>query len=76
LVVLVEEATEHFPPLDRQVQRNADLAVSAGRSLLAGLVRAVPLVVDGVLAQDRLQVWTIALFPRGFDQVIPQVLAS
>ena len=24
----------------------------------------------------RVIVWTIALFPRGFDQVIPQVLAS
>jgi hypothetical protein len=42
------------------------LAVSAGRSLLAGLVRAVPVVVDGLLAQDRLQVpFTVDEHPVG-----------
>ena len=51
-VVLVDHATEHLAPLNRQVQRNADLIVLVGRPLLAGLVRAVPVVMAGVLAQD------------------------
>ena len=38
--------------MDRQVQRNVGLVVVVGRSLLAGLVRAVPVVMGGVLAQD------------------------
>ena len=52
LVVLVDNAVEHHAPLDRQVQRRAGLAVLVGRPLLAGLVRAVPVVVAGVLAED------------------------
>ena len=52
LVVLVDNAVEHLAPLDRQVQRRAGLAVLVGRPLLAGLVRAVPVVVAGVLAED------------------------
>jgi hypothetical protein len=52
LVVLVDNAVEHLAPLDWQVQRRAGLAVLVGRPLLAGLVRAVPVVVAGVLAED------------------------
>jgi len=51
LVVLVDQTTGHFAPLDWQVQRWADLAVLAGWSLLAGLVRAVPVVMGGVLSE-------------------------
>src|SRR5208282_3605084 len=56
LVVLVDNAVEHLAPLNRQVQRRAGLAVLVGRPLLAGLVRAVPVVVAGVLAEDWPQV--------------------
>jgi hypothetical protein len=52
LVVLVDHATEDLSPSDRQVQRRAGLAVLVGRSLLAGLVRAVAVVMAGVLAED------------------------
>jgi hypothetical protein len=52
LVVLVDHTAEHFTSLDWQVQRWAGLAVLVGRPLLAGLVRAVPVVVGGVLAED------------------------
>ncbi len=52
LVVLVDHAVEHFASLNRQVQRWADLAVLVRWSLLAGLVRAVPVVMGGVLARD------------------------
>ena len=52
LVVLVDHAAEHFASLDWQVQRWADLAVLVGRPLLAGLVRAVPAVMAGVLAEN------------------------
>jgi hypothetical protein len=52
LVVLVDQAVEHLAPPDRQVQRRAGLAVLSGRSLLAGLVRAVPVVMAAVLAED------------------------
>src|SRR6185437_1720379 len=55
-VVLVDHPAEYLPPLDRQVQRNADLVVLAGWSLLTGLMRAVPVTMAGVLAQDRAQV--------------------
>jgi hypothetical protein len=48
----VDDAAEHLPRLNRQVPRTADLVVSVGRSFLAGLVRPVPVVVIGVLAQD------------------------
>src|ERR1019366_8201240 len=51
-VVLVDHAAEHCPPLNRQVQRRAVLVVLIGRSLLAGLVRPVPVVMAGVFAQD------------------------
>ena len=50
-VVLVDHPAEYLPPLDRQVQRNADLVVLAGWSLLTGLMRAVPVVMAGVLAR-------------------------
>jgi hypothetical protein len=53
LVVLVDYAAEHLPPLNRQVQWNADLAALVGRPLLAGLVRAVPVLMGDVLVQDR-----------------------
>jgi len=49
--VLVEPAAEHLPPLERQVQRRTRLAVVAGWSSLAGLVRAVAVVMVGVLTQ-------------------------
>jgi hypothetical protein len=52
LVVLVDHAAEYFTPLDWQVQRRAGLVVVVGRSLLAGLVRAAPVVMGGVLTQD------------------------
>jgi len=52
LVVLADHATEHLAPLDRQVQRYAGLVVSVGWSFLAGLVRAVPVVMAGIFAQD------------------------
>ena len=55
-MVLVDYAAEHLAPLDRQVQRRAGLAVVAGWSLLAGLVRAVPVVMADVLAEHRPQV--------------------
>jgi hypothetical protein len=45
-VILVDHATEYLAPLDRPVERNDDLVVVVGWSLLAGLVRAV-LVVTG-----------------------------
>jgi hypothetical protein len=45
-----------LPPLDRQVQWRARLAVMVGWSLLAGLVRAVAVVTAGVLTQYRSQV--------------------
>jgi hypothetical protein len=52
LVVLVDHAVEHLAPPDRQVQRRAGMAVLIWRSLLAGLVRAVLVVMAGVLAED------------------------
>ena len=52
-VVLVDYAAEDFAPLDRQVQRNVGLVVVVGRSLLAGLVRAVAVVMGDVVVQDR-----------------------
>src|SRR5205823_13984714 len=55
-VVLVDHASEHLAPLNRQVQPGAGLAVVVGWSLLAGLVRAVPVVMGGVPAQDGPQV--------------------
>jgi hypothetical protein len=55
-VVLVDHATEDFAPLDRQLQRRAGPVIVVGRSLLARLVRAVPVVMAGVIAQNRAQV--------------------
>jgi hypothetical protein len=39
--------------MDRQVQRNVGLVVVVGRSLLAGLVRAVAVVTSDIVVQDR-----------------------
>jgi hypothetical protein len=50
--VLVDQAIEHLPALNRQAWRNADLVAPVGRSLLAGLMRPVPVVMTGVLAED------------------------
>ena len=55
-VVLVDHATEDLAPLDRQLHRRAALVIVVGRSLLTRLVRAVPVVMAGVLAQNRAQV--------------------
>jgi transposase len=44
---------EDFPPVGRQVRRMVGLAVVVGRSLLAGLVRAVAVVMGDVVVQDR-----------------------
>ena len=52
-VVLGDHAAEHFASLDRQVQRNVGLVVVIGWSLLAGLVRAVAVVMGDVDVQDR-----------------------
>ena len=48
----VDHATEHLPPLNRQVRPSAGLVVLARWSLLAGLVGPVPVVMAGVLAED------------------------
>jgi hypothetical protein len=56
LVVLADHAAEDLPLPDWEVQRDGGLGFLVGRSLLAGLVRPVPVVVAGVLAEDRLQV--------------------
>ncbi len=56
LVVLVDHAAEYLASLNRQVERNGDLVVVIGWSLLAGLVRAVPVVVADVLAKGGPQV--------------------
>jgi hypothetical protein len=39
--------------VDRQVRRMVGLTVVVGRSLLAGLVRAVAVVMGDVVVQDR-----------------------
>jgi len=52
LVVLADYATGDLVPSDRRVQRRAGLGVLVGRWLLAGLVRAVVVVVAGVLGDD------------------------
>jgi hypothetical protein len=51
-VLLVDHAAEYFPALDRCVKRHNYRRVMVGRSLLAGLVRAVTVVVARVLAED------------------------
>ena len=66
LVILVDHAAKHLAPLNWQVQRRAGLVVVVGRSLLAGLMRAVPVVVAGVFAQDRPQVpFAVDEYPVG-----------
>ena len=55
LVVLVDHAAEDLSPSDRQVPQWAGLAILAvlvGRPLLAGLVRAVAVVMAGVRVED------------------------
>jgi hypothetical protein len=52
LVVLVDHAAEHLAPPNRQIQGSAGLVVVVGWSVLAGLVRPVPVVMTGVLAED------------------------
>jgi hypothetical protein len=47
------DAAEYLAPPDpRQVDWNGDLVVVVGWSLLAGLVRAVAVVMGGVVVQD------------------------
>ncbi len=66
MVVLVDQPAEHLPPLDRPVLRYAGLVVLVGWSLLAGLVRAVPVVMAGILAQHRSQVpFAVDEYPVG-----------
>src|SRR5215471_8130988 len=55
-VVLVDHTVKCFPALDWCVKRHGYWCVMVRRSLLAGLVRAVPVVVVGVLAKDRSKV--------------------
>jgi hypothetical protein len=55
-VVLVDHAAEYLPALDWRVRGRDFRHVEVGRSLLAGLVRAVPVVVARVLAEDRSKV--------------------
>jgi hypothetical protein len=56
LVVLADHAAEYLPPPDWEVQRSGGLGFLVGRALLAGLVGPVPVVMAGVLAEDRSQV--------------------
>jgi hypothetical protein len=56
LVVLADHASEYLPPPDWEVQRIGGLGFLVGRALLAGLVGPVPVVMAGVLAEDRSQV--------------------
>src|ERR1022692_4887141 len=55
-VVLVNHAAESLPALHGCIERQDDLRVVVGRSLLAGLVRAVTVVAAGILSKDRPQV--------------------
>lgn len=56
LVVLADHAAEYLPPPDRKVQRGSGLGFPVGWPLLAGLMQPVPVVVAGVLTEDRPQV--------------------
>jgi hypothetical protein len=56
LVVLADHAAEYLPLPDWQVQRGGGLGFLVGPPLMAGLVRPVPVVMVGVLAEDRWQV--------------------
>lgn len=51
-VVLVDHAAEHFPSPHGCFEGHDDRHVVVGWSLLAGLVRAMPVVMGGVLAED------------------------
>jgi hypothetical protein len=51
-VVLVDCAAEYFSALDRCAKRHNYRWVIVGRALLAGLVRPMPVVMGGVLAED------------------------
>jgi hypothetical protein len=53
--VVSDYAAEHLPPLNWQVERSSSPAVPIGWSLLAGLVGPMPVVMTGVLAEDRPQ---------------------
>jgi hypothetical protein len=55
-VVLVDRVTEYFPAPHRCAGRRDDRLVLAGWSLVAGLVGPVPVVMAGVLAEDRSKV--------------------
>jgi hypothetical protein len=46
-IVLVDHAAEYFPAVHRLIKRQDDLRVVVGRPLLAGLVRAVTVVMVG-----------------------------
>lgn len=51
-VVLVDHASEHLASTDRCVRWHYSGLILVGWSLLTGLVRAVPVVMADVLAQD------------------------
>jgi hypothetical protein len=53
---VASESRNPVPSRGPQVQRGSSLAVLIGWSLLAGLVGSVPVVMTGVLAEDRPQV--------------------
>jgi len=55
LIVLADHAAEYLPPPDWEVQRSGGLGFLVGRALLAGLLGPVPVVMAGVLAEDRSQ---------------------
>jgi hypothetical protein len=55
-VVLVDRSAEHLSALDPAFQRYHNVVVLIGWALLAGLVRAVRVVMLGVLLQDRSKV--------------------
>jgi hypothetical protein len=64
-LVFVDEAAEDLPSPSWQVQRRTGLVVLIGRSLLAGLVRPVPVVMVGVLAENRSKVAFVVKQPSG-----------
>ena len=55
-VVLIDDAAEYLPALDRCARRHDSRRVVVGWSLLSGLVRAVTVVVAGELAEHRPEV--------------------
>jgi len=65
-VVFVDHATGRRPPPDRTARPRADEAFLAGRSVPAGRVRAVPLVMSGARARRRSQApCTVPEHPAG-----------